>query len=129
MDRISDFCTRIRNAITARHSKVDIPHSKLQAGIAEQLKNYGYIRGYRVAHLGAQSMIRVYLKYKKEGNPAITHIERLSKPSCRSYVKAQSIPSICSGYGIVILSTNKGIFGGKEAKNLNVGGEMLCQIW
>ncbi len=129
MDRISDFCTRLRNAMTARHVKVDIPHSKLKVGIAEQLKNYGYIRDYRVAHLGAQGMIRIYLKYKQEGNPAITCIERLSKPSRRSYVKAQTIPSVCSGYGLVILSTSKGIVGGKEAKDLNVGGEMLCQIW
>ena len=129
MDRISDFCTRLRNAIAARHSKVDIPHSKLQVGIAEQLKNYGYIRGYRVAHMGAQGMIRVYLKYKQEGDSAIRHIERLSKPSRRSYVKVQSIPSVCSGYGLVILSTNKGIVGGKEARNLNVGGEVLCQVW
>ena len=94
MDRISDFCTRVRNAVSARHTKVDIPHSKLQVGIAEQLKNYGYIQGYRVARVGAQGMIRIYLKYKKEGNPAITQIERLSKPSRRSYVKAQSV-SFC----------------------------------
>ena len=129
MDRISDFCTRVRNAISARHVKVDIPHSKLQVGIAEQLKNYGYIQGYRVAQMGAQGMIRIYLKYKNEGAPAITRIERLSKPSRRSYVKARSVPSVCSGYGLVILSTSKGIVGGKEAKDLNVGGEILCQIW
>ena len=129
MDKISDFCTRIRNAGMARHPKVDIPHSKIQAGIAEQLKNYGYIRGYRVAQIGTRGLIRIYLKYRKQGQPAITRIERLSKPSRRSYVKVDSIPDVCSGYGLVILSTNKGIMGGKEARDLNVGGEILCQIW
>lgn len=129
MDRIGDFCTRIRNAGMARHVKVDIPHSKMQEGIAEQLKNYGYIRGYRVARMETQGLIRIYLKYKKQGQPAITHIERLSKPSCKSYVKVSSIPDVCSGYGLVILSTNKGILAGKEARDLNVGGEVLCQVW
>ena len=129
MDRVSDFCTRIRNAVMARHAKVDIPHSKIQQGIAEQLKNYGYIRGYREARQGTKGLIRVYLRYKKEGKSAITTIERLSRPSRRSYVKADSIPDVCSGYGLVILSTNKGIVGGREAKKLNVGGEVLCQVW
>ena len=129
MDRISDFCTRIRNGLMADHSKVDVPLSKIRVGIAEQMKNYGYIRGYRVAQSGAQGLIRVYLKYKKQGEPAIRCIERVSKPSCRKYVKVSDIPSVCSGYGLVVLSTSKGILGGKEAKDLNVGGEMLCQIW
>ena len=129
MDRISDFCTRIRNGVHASHTKVDIPHSKLQEGIAEQLKKYGYIRGYRVAKEGTQGLMRVYLKYKGKGEPAIQRIERISKPSKRSYVKVSHIPSVCSGYGLVILSTSKGVLGGKEAKDLNVGGEMLCQIW
>ena len=129
MDRISDFCTRIRNGLMADHSKVDVPLSKIRVGIAEQMKNYGYIRGYRVAQSGAQGLIRVYLKYKKQGEPAIRRIERISKPSCRKYVKVSDIPDVCSGYGLVVLSTSKGILGGKEAKDLNVGGEMLCQIW
>ena len=129
MDRISDFCTRIRNATMARHSKVDIPHSRMQQGIAEQLKTYGYIRGYKVAKAGAQGLIRIYLKYKQKEEPAITRIERVSKPSRRIYVKAKKIPDVCSGYGLLILSTNKGIVGGKNAKDLNVGGEVLCKIW
>lgn len=129
MDRIGDFCTRIRNATMARHNKVDIPHSKIQQGIAEQLKSNGYIRGYKVAYSGVQGLIRVYLKYKKEGSPAISKIKRLSKPSKRSYVGADNIPDARSGYGLVVLSTSKGILSGKEAKEQNVGGEILCQIW
>ena len=130
MDRISDFCTRIRNAAMARHVKVDIPHSKLQEGVAEQLKSHGYIRGYRVAREGAQQgLIRIYLKYKKKEQPAITHIERVSKPSKRVYVSVENIPNVCSGFGLVILSTNKGVVGGRKAKDLRVGGEILCQVW
>lgn len=129
MDRISDFCTRIRNAGMARHTKVDIPHSKIQQGIAEQLKDHGYIRGYRTAQMGSQGLIRIYLKYKKRGRPAITRIERVSRPSRRVYVNVENIPSACSGYGLVILSTNKGILGGKRARDLKAGGEVLCQVW
>ena len=129
MDQVSDFCTRIRNACMARRSKVDIPYSKIQEGIALQLKNYGYIRALRTAKIGDRGLIRVYLKYKSQGSSAITRIERLSKPSCRRYVKVSSIPDVCSGYGLVILSTNKGILTGKEAKAKGVGGEALCQVW
>ena len=128
MDKIADFCTRIRNAHMAKHAKVDIPHSKLRCGLAEQLKNHGYIRGYRVAQVGKQGLIRIYLKYKKKEQPAITRIERISKPSRRIYVDVGNIPEVCSGYGLVILSTNKGIVDGKEARDLNVGGEVLCQV-
>lgn len=129
MDRISDFCTRIRNAYMAQHAKVDIPHSKLRCGLAEQLKSHGYIRGYRVAQIGQRGLIRVYLKYRKKQQPAITRIERVSKPSRRIYVNVNNIPEACSGYGLVILSTNKGIVDGKKAQDLKVGGEVLCQVW
>ena len=129
MDRIADFCTLIRNAHMAKHKKVDIPHSKLRRGLAEQLKSHGYIRGYRVAQAGKRGLIRVYLKYKNKEQPAITRIERMSKPSRRIYVNVDNIPEICSGYGIVILSTNKGIIDGRQARDLKVGGEVLCQVW
>ena len=106
MDRISDFCTRIRNAVMVRKNQVDIPHSKLKEGIAKQLKKYGYIRDYKTASSSSGSLMRLYLKYNVKG-AAITRIERLSKPSRRSYVKAANIPSVCSGYGLVVLSTKK----------------------
>ena len=129
MDTISQFCTRVRNAVMAQHNKVDIPSSKIQEGIAEQLKVYGYIKNYTVVDDGKQGIMRLYLKYNKKGKSAITRIERLSKPSCRQYVKAGRIPDVLSGYGLVVLSTNEGILSGREAKKKNVGGELLCRIW
>ena len=113
----------------ARHEKVDIPGSKIQEGIAEQLKSYGYIKNYSVVDDGTQGLMRIYLKYNERGQSAITHIERLSKPSCRRYVKAGRIPAVLSNYGLLVLSTNEGILSGREASKKNVGGELLCRIW
>lgn len=129
MDTISQFCTRIRNASTAQHKKVDIPSSKIQAGIAEQLKQYGYIKNYSIVEDGKQGLMRIYLRYSEKGIAAITNIERLSKPSCRQYVKAGSIPLVLANYGLLVLSTNEGILSGREATKKNVGGELLCRIW
>ncbi len=129
MDTIAEFCTRIRNAVMARHTKVDIPASKMREGIAEQLKKAGYIKDYAVVEDGRQGIMRLYLKYNQKGQPALTHIERVSKPSCRRYVKAEKIPPVLSRYGLLVLSTNKGILSGKEAKKQNVGGEQLCRVW
>ena len=113
----------------AQHRKLDVPSSKIQEGIAEQLKSYGYIKNYTVVDDGKQGVMRLYLRYNEKGQSAITHIERLSKPSCRQYVKASQVPSVLSGYGLLVLSTNQGILSGEKAKEKNVGGEVLCQIW
>ena len=113
----------------AKHIKVDIPGSKIQEGIASRLKAYGYIKNYTVVNDGKQGIMRIYLKYDEKGQAAITHIERLSKPSCRQYVKVNRIPSVLSNYGLLVLSTNQGILSGQEAKKRNVGGELLCRIW
>ena len=129
MDTVSEFCTRIRNAVLAKRDKVDIPSSNMRKGIAEQLKNFGYIKSYTVVDDGKQGIMRIYLKYTDEGQPAITQIERLSKPSCRHYVKSDKIPEVLSGYGLLILSTNQGVLSGDAAKKNNVGGELLCQVW
>ena len=129
MDTISQFCTRIRNAIMAKHLKVDIPSSKMQEGIAQQLKDYGYIKNYTVVDDGRQGIMRIYLKYNTKGQSAITCIERVSKPSCKQYVKAGEIPPVLSYYGLLVLSTNQGILSGRLAKKKNVGGEVLCRVW
>ena len=129
MDSISDFCTCIRNAVLAGHDKVDIPHSNLRKGIAEQFKKHGYIRDYNVVEDNRQGVMRIYLKYNRSQISAISSIKRISKPSCRRYVKASEIPEIRSGYGLTILSTNRGILSDKEARENNTGGEVLCQIW
>lgn len=129
MDTIGDFLTRIRNAGMARHEKVDIPNSKMRQGLAKILQDAGYIRSYKVAKDGKQGLMRVYLKYNEKGRHAINVVHRVSRPGRRSYVKAAEIPEVRSGYGLAILSTNKGVMSGIDAKKLNVGGEILCQVW
>lgn len=129
MDTIADFITRIRNAGFAKHEKVDVANSKIKEGIARILKEHGYIKTFRVAQDGKQGLMRVYLNYDKTGRPAIESIQRVSRPSKRVYVKSSEIPQVRSGYGITILSTNKGVLSGDEATSNNVGGEILLKIW
>ncbi len=129
MDTIGDFCTCIRNAVSAKKEKLDVPNSNMRKRIAGKLQEYGYIRGYRVASDGKQGLMRIYLKYDESQEPAINSIQRVSKPSCRRYVKSSDIRDIRSGYGLTILSTNQGILSGKEARKKRVGGEILCQVW
>ena len=129
MDTIGDFCTCIRNAILAGKEKVDVSGSNMRKSIAGKLEQYGYIRGFRVVDDGRQGIMRLYLKYDESRSPAIRAIQRLSKPSCRRYLKAGEIRSARSGYGLIILSTSRGILSGKEARKQGVGGEALCEIW
>ncbi len=129
MDTIGDFLTRIRNAQAARHEKVDVPASKMREGIAKVLSEQKYIGDYKVVKDSKQGMMRVYLRYSDEGKPKIERLRRYSKPSRREYVKAGDVPNIRSGYGMAILSTSKGILSGGQAKEQNVGGELLCVVW
>lgn len=129
MDTIADFVTRIRNAGLARHDKLDVPSSNMKQGIARILKENGYIKTFRVAQDGKQGLMRVYLNYSKDGSPAIANVQRVSRPRKRIYVKKDQIPQIRSGFGISILSTNKGVLSGEEAANQNVGGEFLLKVW
>ena len=129
MDTIGDFCTCIRNAIFAGKDKVDVPSSNIRKRIADKLQQYGYIRGYRVVDDGRQGLMRVYLKYDETRSSAINSIQRVSRPSCRRYVKAGDIRDVRSGYGLTILSTNQGVLSGREARKRRVGGEVLCEIW
>ena len=129
MDTIGDFCTCIRNAVSAKKEKLDVPSSNMRKRIAGKLQEYGYIRGYRVANDEKQGLMRIYLKYNESQEPAISAIQRVSKPSCRRYIKSNDIREVRSGYGLTILSTNQGILSGKEARKKRVGGEVLCQIW
>lgn len=129
MDTIALFLTRIRNAGTARHEKVDVPASKLRAGLAEILVNNGLIRSYKVAKDSKQGVMRVYLKYSETGDHVISKIDRVSRPGRRVYVKSTEIPVIRSGLGMTILSTSQGLMSGKEAQKKNLGGELVCKIW
>lgn len=129
MDTIGDFLTRIRNAGLAKHEKVDVPASKVRVGIAKVLQSEGYIHDFRVVKDSKQGVMRVYLKYNQAGLPKIKKIYRVSTPGLRKYSQSSRIPEVRSGYGITILSTNKGILSGSEAKKNNVGGEILCKVW
>ena len=129
MDTIGNFCTCIRNAISAGREKVDVPSSNMRKNIAGKLEQYGYIRGFRVVEDGKQGMMRIYLKYDESQSSAIQYIQRVSRPSYRRYIKANDIQDIKSGYGLTIISTNRGVLSGREARHKKVGGEVLCEIW
>lgn len=129
MDTIGNFITRIRNAGMAKHEKVDVPNSNMRVGLAKVLKDAGYIRSYKVAKDGKQGVMRVYLRYDQVGTHTIKKIHRVSKPGKRIYVSANEIPKVRSGFGLAILSTNKGVLSGEEAAQQNVGGELLCKVW
>jgi small subunit ribosomal protein S8 len=129
MDPIADLLTRIRNGSMARHEKVDIPHSKVKEGIAVVLKNCGLIKNFRVVKDNRQGMMRVYLKYDADGLPTLSHLKRESRPGLRRYIKADDIPSVRTGFGVVVVSTSQGIMAGTEAKEKRMGGEYLCSVW
>lgn len=129
MDKIAEFATRIRNASNSKHDKLDIPNSKIRQGIAEVLKKEGYIRNFKVVRDGRQGIMRLYLKYNESGQPLISNITRMSRSGRRFYVGSDEVPKVRSGYGISVLSTNKGIVSGKEAEINHLGGELLLKVW
>ena len=128
-DPIADMLTRVRNALAARHPKVDVPASKLKTEIARILKEEGYITNFKVAEEGAKKTIKIYLKYGADSRPVISEIERVSRPGCRVYVGQQNIPRVLGGLGINILTTPRGVMTGRTAHPEKVGGEILCRIW
>lgn len=129
MDTVAEFLTRLRNAGTARHEKVDMPSSQFRAGLAEILAKKGFIRSFKVAKDSKQGVMRVYLRYDESGGHAINSIVRVSRPGRRVYVRANEIPEVRSGFGTTILSTSKGLMSGDDAKTHNLGGELICKIW
>jgi small subunit ribosomal protein S8 len=128
-DPIADMLTRVRNAMAARHPKVDVPASKLKTEIARILKEEGYIANFKVAEEGAKKVIKIYLKYSPDSSPVVTGIERVSRPGCRSYVGKTDIPRVQGGLGISILTTPRGVMTGRTAHKEGVGGEVLCRVW
>jgi len=128
-DPIADMFTRIRNGGKARFEKVDIPSSNAKVGIAKIFKDGGYITDYRVTEDNKQGILQVFLKYDAEGNFVFTEIQRISKPSRRVYVNKNSIPQIKNGLGTAIISTSKGILTDKDARDKNVGGEVIGSFW
>ena len=128
-DPIADMLTRIRNAIAANHSRVDIPGSKLKMELARILKEEGYINNYVTKGEGIKYMIRIFLRYDAKGTSSITHLSRVSRPGRRVYVGAGEIPRVLGGYGINIVSTSQGLMSGKKARRENVGGEILAEVY
>jgi len=145
-DTLADMLTRIRNANRIERALVDMPATKLKAAVAQVLKDEGFILDYAVGRLGedaqgnaafhqesdwgqAKLVLRVYLKYGPEGERVIRHIERVSKPGCRRYVRYQELKPVLDGLGISILSTNRGVMSNRRARAQRVGGEMLCVVW
>ena len=126
-DPIADMLTRVRNAIAARHPKVDVPASKVKAEIARILKEEGYITNFKVAEEGAKKTIKIYLKYGTTNTPVISAIERVSRPGCR--VGQSDIPRVLGGMGINILTTPRGVMTGRDAHKEHIGGEILCRVW
>lgn len=129
-DPVADFLTRIRNAVQAKHRIVEIPASNLKKEITKILFDKGYILSYKFEEEGPQGLIKIALKYHpKTKVPAIRKLERVSKPGLRKYKGADSLPRVLNGLGIAVLSTSKGLLTDKEAKSLNVGGEVLCYVY
>lgn len=130
-DPISDMLARLRNAIMARQSKVDIPASRLKIEIARILKEEGYITNYSLKTTeGSQARtLRVFLRYGPKGESVISHVQRVSKPSRRVYVGSKEIGKVLGGLGVNILSTSHGVMTGRAARKANVGGEILCTVY
>ena len=127
-DPISNALTCIRNATRARHESVDVPSSKIVKAIAELLKQDGYIENHRFSEDGKQGIIRIYLRYHYKES-VITNLKRISRPGLRIYAKKDKIPYVLRGRGMAIISTPKGVFTDKQARELRVGGEVVCYVW
>ena len=129
-DPIADMLTRIRNANTAKHDTVDVPASKMKIAIADILVNEGYIAKYELSDEGAFQNMHITLKYGADKNEKIiTGLKRISKPGLRVYASKENLPKVLGGLGIAILSTNQGVITDKEARKLQVGGEVLAFVW
>jgi small subunit ribosomal protein S8 len=127
-DPIADMLTRLRNANKARHDRVDIPSSNLKVEIVKLLKKEGYISNFRIFKDRRQKILRLFLRYS-DGQPIILGLKRISTPGCRVYCKKGKIPKIRAGLGTAVISTSKGIMSDVQARQNNVGGEVICTVW
>ena len=129
-DPIADMLTRIRNANTAKHDTVDVPSSKMKVAIADILVNEGFIEKYDIVEDGNFKTIRITLKYGVDKNEkVISGLKRISKPGLRVYANSEELPRVLGGLGTAIISTNQGVITDKEARKLQIGGEVLCFVW
>jgi small subunit ribosomal protein S8 len=128
-DPIADMLTRIRNAQRARHSKVEMPSSRMKVEIAKILKEEGYLSSYKVAEEGRRKLLRITLKYASDGTPAITRLARVSRPGRRVYAPHVAIPAVLGGLGHTILTTPRGLMTGSRARKAHLGGEILLEVY
>jgi small subunit ribosomal protein S8 len=134
-DPIADMLTRLRNAVAAKRSRVDIPASKLKVEIARILQAEGYIQGYKIVDetpddaTTPQKFVRIFIKYGPRGERVITGIERISRPGRRVYFGHDEVPQVLAGLGISILTTSRGLMTGRDARKAGIGGEVLCNVW
>ena len=128
-DVIADYLTRIRNATRAHHHKVDIPASNFKKRLTRILKHYGYIENYVLIDDKKSGLIRIYLKYDTEGVSVIQGLKRISTPGLRKYVSSKDIPRVYNNLGIAIMSTSRGVITDRDARRMNVGGEVVCYVW
>jgi small subunit ribosomal protein S8 len=128
-DPVADFLTGIRNAIRAKHRKVDVPASQLKAEIAKVLLRERYINNFKIIEARNQGVLRIYLKYTGDDVSVITGIKRVSTPGRRSYVGKNGVPRVMGGMGTSIVSTSRGVMTDREAREAGLGGELMCQVW
>ena len=128
-DPVADLLARIRNSISARHQKLDVPASKLKLEIARILKEEGYIANFKATEEEGRKVLRIYLKYGNDNAAAISNLQRISRPGCRVYVGRNDIPRVLGGLGINILTTPRGVMTGRDAHKEHIGGEILCRVW
>lgn len=128
-DPIADYLTRVRNALRAKHKKVDVPASNIKSEITRILQEERYINNYVIIEDNKQSMIRIYLKYDKDDRCVISGLKRISRPGLRRYVGRDNLPRVFNNLGVSIITTSQGVMTGQEAKRKGVGGEVLCYVW
>ena len=128
-DPVSDLLARLRNALSARHEKADVPSSRFKVELARILKDEGYIKNFKVMDDRGGSLLRLYLKYDDAGNPVIHGLTRSSKPGRRLYAGKDELPEVLGGLGVAIVSTSQGLLTGHDAKKRGVGGEVVCTVW
>lgn len=128
-DPIADMLTRIRNANTVYHEKIELPGSKMKLALARILKEEGFIRDYEWIEDGKQGKLRIYLKYGPNRQKVITGLKRISRPGLRVYARKDAVPKVLGGLGIAVLSTSKGVMTDRRARKEGVGGEVICYIW
>jgi small subunit ribosomal protein S8 len=128
-DPVSDYLTRVRNALAVQHDEVEIPASRLKKDMTRILKEQGYINDYSVEPTAVGELIRIELKYTGERQPVITGLQRVSKPGRRRYVKGKEVPRVLGGMGTAIVSTSRGVMTGHEATHRGVGGEVVAYVW